>query len=335
VKRAQICWESLLGADVVGKTYWIYPAIKDRSPRFVYTDDHHMSHEISITNAFGCTWLNNSCAYQGLLAENKPVFGVQICNDFKYVGELREGKPDGEGQMSYAGLTFKGRFKGGLFHGEDNEVSNSLSTLKWNFKDGWPYGQGALTHTNGGKCSGAVQDDGLFDLNCNMPDDDNGNNEYSGKLSWPLGFVDKIHLTFAKDSKYKEFKGKVYCLQPEEGKMTYKNGGHYEGQFSNNKPDGVGQARLIFPGDSEYAEFTGKTFDGKPWEGKMTYKNGGHYEGQFSNNKPDGVGQACLIFPGDSEYAEFTGKTYDGKPWEGKMTYKDGRKVQFVSGNPK
>ena len=109
---------------------------------------------------------------------------------------------------------------------------------------------------------------------------------YEGKFSdnKPVGYW-QAHLIYPEDhSEYKEFEGTVYRGQPDTGKMTYKTGGHYEGEFSNNKPVGYGQAHLIYPEDSEYAKFEGTVYQGQPSEGKMTYKDGRKV--QFESGKP-------------------------------------------------
>ena len=100
------------------------------------------------------------------------------------------------------------------------------------------------------------------------------------------------------------------------GKLTYPNGGYYEGNFVKNKPHGKG--KFIYSDEEEYeGDFVGGRFDGV---GKHTSQDGYTYIGDFSENEYEGIGK--LYTPeGEVHEGEFKKDRLHG---EGRLTYKNG-----------
>ena len=79
-----------------------------------------------------------------------------LVSDHEYVGEMRNGLPNGVGSYSYpGGLKYEGSFKDGRFSGQG--ISTLPDGLKYegSFKDGKEHGEGTLTLPSGAKYVGS------------------------------------------------------------------------------------------------------------------------------------------------------------------------------------
>ena len=84
--------------------------------------------------------------------------GAMTSGDGKrqYVGEFKDGKPSGQGTSTYAegGLQYVGEFKDGKPNGQGTETYKNVSKYVGELKDGARDGQGTSTDNEGGNYVG-------------------------------------------------------------------------------------------------------------------------------------------------------------------------------------
>ena len=77
----------------------------------------------------------------------------------KYVGEITNGKPDGNGTLTYSnGDKYEGEWKDGEPNGQGIFTSPNGMKYIGEFKDGESHGQGTLTYSNGSEYVGGWKD---------------------------------------------------------------------------------------------------------------------------------------------------------------------------------
>ena len=77
----------------------------------------------------------------------------------KYVGEISNGEPDGNGILTYSnGDKYEGEWKDGEPNGQGTFTSPNGMKYIGEFKDGKKYGQGKFTYPNGSKYAGEFKD---------------------------------------------------------------------------------------------------------------------------------------------------------------------------------
>ncbi len=70
--------------------------------------------------------------------------------DIKYVGEIENGNPNGQGTVTYAnGNKYVGKWKDGKYNGQGTETSANGNKYVGKWKDGKYNGKGTLTLSNG------------------------------------------------------------------------------------------------------------------------------------------------------------------------------------------
>jgi hypothetical protein len=80
----------------------------------------------------------------------------------KYEGEIKNGKPNGQGTRTYVdkylGGKYSGGWKDGEFHGQGTETSILGFKYEGGYKDGKKHGQGTYTFSSGGWYDGSWKD---------------------------------------------------------------------------------------------------------------------------------------------------------------------------------
>ena len=147
-----------------------------------------------------------------------------------------------------------------------------------------------------------------------------------GKFEWidrypiPLLISGKINFeknqiveTFEGELYYKILKNDKFLHSYKNGKMIFRDGKIYKGDFANNFYHGKGE--LTFPNGDR---FEGLFANDDYYSGKYIFKNGSFYEGKFIKGKIDGEGKYV------TNKISFVG-TFDlGKYKEGILTYSNG-----------
>ena len=81
--------------------------------------------------------------------------------DYKYVGEIKNGKPNGRGVSTstfYPGKKMEGEWKDGELHGQGKETVPYGGKYVGEYKNGRFHGQGTYTWSNGEKYIGEFKD---------------------------------------------------------------------------------------------------------------------------------------------------------------------------------
>ena len=87
-------------------------------------------------------------------------------NDAKYVGELKDGKPSGQGTLTNpsSGGKYVGEWKDGARTGQGTFTLPDGGTYVGGWKDGKYHGQGTYTFSNGGKGIGDFREDNPWNI---------------------------------------------------------------------------------------------------------------------------------------------------------------------------
>ena len=160
---------------------------------------------------------------------------LTFSNGDKYAGEVKNGKPNGQGTYTLAdGAMYTGELKDGLINGQGTYTWADGSTYTGEWKDGKWYGQGTMTYSNGDWCTGEWAND-----KCNGQGQETVADEtYSDKFDTYTG----------------EFKDGKYSGQ---GTMVYWSDMTYIGGWKNGVEHG--QGTLTVGGST----MTGEMKDGK------------------------------------------------------------------------
>ena len=197
--------------------------------------------------------------------------GLAIYGDFGvYVGEFKEGLRSGYGRMSYQNESL-----------ECLEISDTIGEYEGQWKRDRRHGRGKMTYKNGIIYEGQYREDRRHNV--------------SGSVQFPSG--DRYTGLWVNDlmngfGRYEEAGGAVVCgmfvqgALGKEGVLEMAEGGKYEGDVRNMKPDGRG--RWLYPNGDLY---TGELTEGvRSGTGKMAYKDGSEYEGEWKEGLREGWG---------------------------------------------
>ena len=168
-------------------------------------------------------------------------FGEAFFNNVnRYVGEFKNGKPHGQGKLTWRFNQYTGEFKEGRFDGQGtlnykSRISADLGTYVGSFKDGKRSGNGVM----------------------NLPDDDVFTGEYLNDLRHGKGVM-----------KYKG--GKVYegeyrfDKEDGQGVLLYENGDKFIGLFEKGVP--TKQGEMIYRSMEKYGSATSASAAKDPLE---------------------------------------------------------------------
>lgn len=156
--------------------------------------------------------------------------GELFFNGSRYIGELKNGKPNGQGTLTWKFNKYTGEFKEGKFDGQGtliykSRISADLGTYQGSFKDGKRNGNGVMS----------------------LPDEDVYTGEYLNDLAHGKGVM-----------KYKS--GKLYEGEYKFGKedgqgiLLYENGDKFVGIFDKGIPSKQGE--MIYRSMDKYGSIT-------------------------------------------------------------------------------
>ena len=247
------------------------------------------------------------------VSSNRDGYGKSAYNNGDYyIGNLREGIPNGRGVLydkrnnkKFEGSFINGQAVNGTYFFESGEFykgplsnnsqngfgklfySNGDIKYEGNFVKGIKEGKGKYFYENGEYYEGDFHNNlfhgkgKIFYANDNIHyEGDFFEDEKNGK---GILYNKKGKKVYEGDFKQNKFEGK--------GKYIYDNGNYYIGPFKNNKRSGYGEyyskeGDIIYEGD-----FARDVIEG---EGKYVYEDGSYYVGKFKNGKKHGMGTMYL-----------------------------------------
>jgi len=109
-------------------------------------------------------------------------------NDWKYVGEIKNGEPNGQGTLTWTdGTKYVGMFKDGKRNGQGIWTWSKVGQKnEGEWKDGKQHGQGITTYPNGDKYVGEYKDGKIW----------NGTRYYKdGKIKYKIVYGEWYHLS--------------------------------------------------------------------------------------------------------------------------------------------
>lgn len=250
--------------------------------------------------------------------------GIATADGGRYVGPVRHGRFDGEGEMRWSsgahykggfeegvlsgrgrltlpdGSVYEGSFRNGMLNGEGRVKTPDGTVREGWFRHGLLHGQGRATGPDG-DYSGAFRDgrySGRGELA--LADGSRYRGEFSlgrfhgqGRLESPTGDVYDGH--FERD----QFSGK--------GILVSADGGRHEGEFLRWRPHGKG--RYVAPDGTIYeGSFDGGELSGP---GHIAYVDGSEYRGDLVAWQPHGQGVMRLA-NGDEYTGEFADGAFEG-----------------------
>lgn len=197
--------------------------------------------------------------------------GPMRCSDGStYFGEIREGEKHGYGDLiKKDGSFYIGYFKNDQFSGLGRLADITGIIYQGNFQNGEKNGFGEQYYT-----------DGMIAIG-----------------EWKNGLLDgEGHITYPDKSFYKgQFKN---GLPHGEGELFYLNKYRYIGQFIDGRFSGFGKDIIHLLGKISYHD--GGKYEGE-WindkihgRGAFSYASGHVYNGNYANNKKDGYGELLL-----------------------------------------
>ena len=178
--------------------------------------------------------------------------------DGKYVGDIENGEPIGQGTFTWSdGDKYVGEFKGGGPNGQGTLTSPDGDKYEGEFKDGERTGQGTFKWSDGDKYVGEFKD---------------GKRNGQGTYTWSSG---SRYVGEWKDDE-KDGQGTyIYGI----GKLK---GDKYVGEFRDGYRNGQGTFTW-----SDEGKYEGKWKDGKfHGQGTFTFSDGNKGVGEFRYNKP-------------------------------------------------
>ncbi|MBR2406471.1 MAG: hypothetical protein IKB04_09630 [Clostridia bacterium] len=251
-----------------------------------------------------------------LVKKTKDQYGNE--SEVVYDGDWRDDEPCGHARVEYDdGTTYIGSYKNGAYNGFGRLEESDDCTYEGEWKDGKRHGRGVYV--------------------------DEGEDTYEG--TWQNGVLqlDHVRVRYSTGSVYEGAlheaeHGRLRCHG--RGKMTYKSGDAYDGEWVNDQVSGHGTYTWkngdVYSGawvndqkcgHGTYTWTDGEVYTGD-WKngrrhgrGKMTYADGDVYDGMWVNGKREGSGT----------YYWKSGDRFEGQ-WEngerngpGRYIFADGR----------
>ncbi len=261
--------------------------------------------------------------------------------DRKYVGQVENGKPHGQGTSTQGGRTmYVGEWKYGYHHGQGTLfviVIGSEFKVEGIFKNGSPW-----------NCKNYLLNGNYIGKYVNgewVEEDVEEDNEQKWGVLFHNNWGWFVSGDTDKDGKYLgEIKNGIPNGQ---GTYTKPDGSNYVGEFKDGKEHG--QGTVTSPDGLKYVggykdgkkngQGTGTWFDGSEYvgeynngyehgQGTLTIHDGGKYEGEWKGGKKNGQG-TFTYYDGDKYVGEFK----DDEPWNGTTYDKNGNIfLKYVNG---
>jgi hypothetical protein len=265
------------------------------------------------------TWLHTDDGCKFLA----PFQGEPQRISFIWTGACVDGFVSGPGELSFGDRPF--RYQGDFDKGRivSGKLTIVAEVYEGEFKDNLPNGSGVLRLPDGGVLKARFVN--------GMPDG------ADVELTWPGGMryrgqADTVSRQMSGKGVLEVGDGSVYEGEFKEnrpegvGVFTYPNGDVYRGSFVNGKLEGKGS--ILFSNQTRYeGEARAGLANG---QGRMEFVTGDVYEGQFVTGKYHGEGKFRYA-SGDHYEGEFVSGMFHGT---GTFTWKDGVQYtgQFLNG---
>jgi len=228
---------------------------------------------------------------------------ITLPNGSKYIGELKDGVPHGQGTQTFPDLPIKyeGEFKDGVPHGHGIRIYGDGRKYEGEFKSGEPNGHGIRIYGDGSKYEGEFKD---------------GEPDGQGRL------LNAIDGTMMYEGEFKD------ARRHGQGPLTYLMQDMYWGKF---KPRGQDTITIAAAQDTQAfhdlpIKYEGEVKDGVPHgHGIRIYGDGRKYEGEFKYGEPDGQGRLLNAIDGTMYEGEFE---YGLPHGHGIRIHGDGRKYE-------
>ena len=190
--------------------------------------------------------------------------GELLLDEGRYIGEIRNGKPHGEGKITYkdsdgAGrLSYEGTWQNGIQHGAGTMIWKNGSKYEGDWDNYVWNGQGKYFDASSGQ-----RYEGRFK-----------NDKYNGKGTWFSADGDRYVGDFVND----KFNG--------QGSIYYADGRQYEGHWKDNYKSGNG--KMSWPDGTRYeGMFENDMLNGY---GTAVFSSGNKHVGYFKDDKMQGSG---------------------------------------------
>lgn len=217
-------------------------------------------------------------------------------NGDHYEGMMRDGLRHGKGTLTYKnGNIYTGAFVNDYAEGKGTLVYKSGTTYTGEFKKGRYWGKGKLMMSNNCTIEGTFED-GQPEGQCTAID--SVGTTY--KCNYHLGEMDGYGTMLVTKGPFKGTTYKGYFKRSRfngHGVFDCNDGTHYEGNYINGYPAGIGKGHFVYS-DCEL-DYEGELQEGKfHGEGKLTYTTGNwkgiSYEGEFRIGSFHGSGTMYL-----------------------------------------
>lgn len=254
-------------------------------------------------------------------------------NGDHYEGTMRDGLRHGKGTLTYKdGSVYTGAFVNDYAEGKGTQTYKSGTVYTGEFRKGRYWGKGKLMMSNHCSIEGSFED-GRPEGQCTAID--SVGTTY--KCNYHLGEMDGYGTMLVTQGRDKGCTYKGYFKRSRfngHGVFDSPDGTHYEGNYINGYPAGIGKGHFVYE-DCEL-DYEGELQQGKfHGEGKLLYTSGDwkgiSYEGEFRNGFFNGSG--TMYMP---DKRKVVGTWLKGD-MHGKMTecYPDGTSKSYIYENGK
>lgn len=221
----------------------------------------------------GCTVLAQKLFRINIQTGNQK--GEITYNGYRYIGEYRDGKPNGQGKIYLTeDDSYEGEWVDGTPHGYGTWVNNDLR-YEGLFAEGKPHGNGILWEKNGTRIEGTFVKGTITDGTFFYPSGD----KYVGHIMDLLPYGNGT-CYFSSGDKYVG----TWKKGQKDGKGTYyyNDGKKYDGQFSNDIQNGKGTLYL-----QDGSKYIGTWVKGIMQGEFLVYtRDGDSYHIRFVDDKP-------------------------------------------------
>jgi len=160
-------------------------------------------------------------------------------NDDRYEGQFQNGRPNGKGMFLAVteNRRYEGDFRNGFFHGNGTYTFGNGNRYVGQFAGGQPHGRGEYTFLSNGQFSHSYAGKfylGIINGNGTVT---NANGTRCTGVFYSNNLTGKGTCTFSSNSPFRSYTGELNKGLPEgRGKVVYRDGKQYTGQFRNGLP---------------------------------------------------------------------------------------------------
>tara|TARA_A100001011_G_scaffold304793_1_gene319217 strand:- start:1280 stop:3124 length:1845 start_codon:yes stop_codon:yes gene_type:complete len=253
-------------------------------------------------NGKGTYFLKSGTIFEGDFKNDLAHGKVKYVSEYgdEIIGDFKEHKADGYAiEIKANGIKYEGEWKNDLYHGKGKQffpegTDVDLVSAEGDYVEGYRHGYGRLNYLGGCFYVGEIEydwEEGQGQIDCTL-DETQEWLTYNG--AWAGAYENGF------------------------GKVLFKNGNRYEGEFLDSVIHGKGKFFYkngeIYEGNFKAAKKTGF--------GKMTYEDGSEYSGEWLENLRNGQGE-MMFSNGDIYKGEWLEDWEHGR---GILTYHTGEK---------